>query len=124
MVRRRLAMLALLAGLGLSAGCSLGGSNSCSSSPRPGLFGRLHGNNNNECCGPDMNYGPVVSSGPVLPSAPGGVPYAPYAPPPGGSPNVLPFPGGTTIPPLATPLPADPTKNAKDGKTVSRFGTE
>jgi hypothetical protein len=122
MVRRRLASLLLLAGLGLSAGCSLG-NNSCSSPPRQGLLTRLRGHNN-ECCGSEMDYGPVVSGGPALPPAPGGVPYgpyAPYAPPPAGNPNMLPFPGGTTIPPLATPLPADAAKNTK---AVSKFGTE
>ena len=75
---RRLGALALVAGLGLSAGCSLS-RNDCGE--RPGLFSRLRGTHGTPCCngGEMMDYGSVVT-GPALPPAGGDVPYPPPNP--------------------------------------------
>ena len=125
---RRLGALALLAGLGLSAGCSLS-RNDCGEQ-RPGLLSRLRGCHGTPCCnggGEGFDYGPVVS-GPALPPI---GPEGPYPPP--GDPALLPAPNGSIIQPRpfppgtafpdATPVPAGPSQPAKNsGKTVSKPG--
>jgi len=131
MSQRGLAALALLAGLGLSAGCSF--FNNCD---RPGLLTRLRGPcNGTPCngdgCGPGMDFGPVMS-GPIVT---GPVVTGPALPPAGAeggftvppNPALLPVPT-QTIPPLgglpATPVPAVPSKTGKDtSKTASQRGS-